>query len=180
MELVKTIDFDEFMTEYYELNKNSNGTNRDVITTEDYEQDKKSGIITRRDFLKYSAIGTTALIIGASTEKAEANPIIWAIIGLASYVWGSDEYIDWHIKVGNSSHTETLYEKGAFELVGEEDFVDGNVYANSRFTIPPRKARIYRNTSLRASVKRDTRAFIDAYFHSSGASKKSSYFTIKS
>ena len=180
MELVRTRSFDEFMADYYELNKSSNGTNRDVTTIEDYEQDKESGIITRRDFLKYSALGTATLIMGASTEKAEAVvPLIIGLIALGSTVWASNEYIDWEIEIGNESYGETLKESGDFELVGERDFVDGRTYANSTFSVPPRKSRIYRNRSLRANVRRDTKAFIKAHFHKSNHRTTSDNFTIR-
>jgi len=180
MELVRTRSFDEFMADYYELNKNSNGTETNVTTTGDYEQDKESGIITRRDFLKYSALGTATLIMGASTEKAEAViPLIIGLIALGSTVWASDQYIDWEIEIGNESYDETLKENGNFKLVGEKPFVDGKTYANGTFTVPPRKSRIYRNRSLRANVRRDTRAFIRAHFHKSNHRTKSDRFTIR-
>ena len=181
MELVKTINFDEFMQEYYELNDTNNVDVDKSLTENDYEVDKESGIITRRDFLKYSALGTATLIMGASTEKAEAFfPLIIGAIALGATAWASSEDIVWEIRVGNPSHTETLHERGDFELIGEEDFIDGENYANGSFSVPPRKARVYRNTSLRANVTRDTKAFIKTYFHTSNTHRKSSSFTIKS
>ena len=177
MELVRTRSFDEFMADYEKLTTNTNSTNTAVATTSEYSQDNEN--VTRRDFLKYSTLGTAILIMGASTEKAEANPIIWAMIGLASYVWGSNEYIDWEIEVGNDSYTETLKEKSDFELVGEKPFVDGKTYANGTFYVPPRTSRTYRNRSLRANVRRDTRAFIKAHFHKSKHRTKSHRFTIQ-
>ena len=124
MELIKTTSFDEFMTEYYELNNTSNTDTNESVTKSEYEVDKESGIITRREFLKYSALGTATVIMGASTERAEAVVpfLVLGAIALASSAWASDEFIDWRITIGNDSYRDTLRESGGFVLVSESDF----------------------------------------------------------
>ena len=178
MELIKTTSFDEFMTEYYELNNTSNTDTNGSVTKSEYEVDKESGIITRREFLKYSALGTATVIMGASTERAEAVVpfLVLGAIALASSAWASDEFIDWRITIGNDSYRDTLRESGGFVLVSESDFDElDTTYAN--FTVPPRKARTYRNTSLRANVNRDIQAVIHA--NVGGHRTKSCSFRIK-
>lgn len=164
MELVKTISFDEFMEEYYELN-NTNNVDKS-LTENDYDVDKKSGIITRRDFLKYSALGTATLIMGASTEKAEAFlPLILGAIALGATAWASDEYIDWEITLGNPNRHQGRTEQGNFNLVRTSDYNPNKRYANldgtnETFYIPAGKACTFRNTSLRASVSKDISALV--------------------
>ncbi len=166
MELVKTISFDEFMEEYYELNNTNNVDVDKSLTENDYEVDKESGIITRRDFLKYSALGTATLIMGASTEKAEAVlPLIIGAIALGAAAWASDEYIDWEITIGNPNRHKGRTEHGNFELVKTSDYDPNQRYANldstnETFYIPAGKACTFRNTSLRASVSKDISALV--------------------
>ena len=162
MELIKTTSFDEFMAEYYELNNTSN-TN---ITQDNYEVDKESGIITRREFLKYSAIGTATVLIGASTQKAEAFfPLVIGAIALGASAWASNEYIDWEIRTGNPDRNQGRTEYGNFDLVETTDFDETEKYANldstkEEFFIPPGKACTFRNRSLRASVSSDIDALV--------------------
>lgn len=170
MELVKTTSFDEFMTEYNELmnvneNFNSNG-NGEIIT----ETNQEDSSLDRRDFLKYSALGTATLIMGATTEKAEAfAPIVIGLIALGATAWASDEYIDWEITLANKNKRKTLTEHGRFKLVKSEKYSKGRKYANldtttETFRIPPDTANTYRSCSLKANVDRDIYAFVHAKF----------------
>ena len=159
MELIKTTSFDEFMEEYSELmsvneNFNSNA-NGEIIT----ETNQEGSSLDRRDFLKYSALGTATLIMGATTEKAEAfAPLVIGIIALSATSWASNELIDWEIRIGNGSDRDQKV-PSEWEVVDESDYdvLDSESYT---FNIPRGKARTYRNTSLKASVRRTIHALI--------------------
>lgn len=175
MELVKTTSFDEFIAEYYELNKNSNAINKSVATTESIN-DEQSETLTRRNFLKYSALGIATLIVGASTEKAEA---FWPVLGwiiLGATAWASDEYIDWRITIGNNSGSHQSI-PSEWEVVDEKDYdvLDSSTYT---FNVPNGKARTFKNKSLKANVNRDIYAFIKGNI--GGQNKESSLFRILS
>jgi len=157
MELVKTTSFDEFMTEYYELNNNLDDTKNSVSENE-HNDDKNSTGVTRREFLKYSALGTATVIMGASTEKAEAFFPVIGLIVLGASAWASTEYIDWEITIGNGSNSPQAIPSD-WEVVNEEDY---NVLDSSSYTfyVPSNKARTYRNKSLKADVMENIYALI--------------------
>jgi len=159
MELVKTTSFEEFMEEYTELmsvNENFNSNdNKEIIT----ETNQEGSSLDRRDFLKYSALGTATLIMGATTEEAEAFfPLIIGAIALGASAWASSESIDWRITIGNGTNRDQKV-PSEWELVEESDYdvLDSESYT---FNIPRGKARTYRNTSLKANIRRSIYALI--------------------
>jgi len=95
-------------------------------------------------------------------------------IAVASYIKNNEQCIDWHIKIGNPSHIETLKINGEFKII--DTFGKILNETNSTFTIPPRKARTYRNRSLKVKVLEDTKAYIQANL--GGVISRSNYFII--
>ena len=102
-------------------------------SNEDKQEDfqyNESGIITRRKFLKYSALGAIGLGLGLSTEKAEANPLLIPLaIMLFKELLHAGERANGHITIIN----QTKYYKSSqmkLRLVGSRRIQSNAEYAN--------------------------------------------------
>ena len=86
----------------------------------------------------------------------------------------NNEPIDWTIRLGNADYNKTLTVKANFKvkdilgtILNEFDDV---------FYIPPRKANTFRSNSLKVSVLKDTKAYIQITI--GGVTSRSNYFMI--
>ena len=123
----------------------------------------KSGIITRRKFLQYSALGVAGLGLGLSTEKAEAYLPLLIPVGIAllcSWV-KSCEPATGNIIINNQTNTRKT-SKMDLELIGSRDLRNKtSTWAN--YSVPAFRENTYRfKHGPSACVSRNTRTYLHA------------------
>jgi len=110
------------------------------------------------------------------SNQSNHTPIIIGVINKNIIVKTdskNNEFLDWKITIGNPN-TQTMEIEGNFKIID----ISGNIIneTNAKFSIPPRKARIYKTNSLIANVSKDTKAYILADI--GGVVSRSNYFII--
>ena len=160
LELTQRKSIDELIEEYYYMDS--------------HQKDK---IITRRDFLKVSAVSSAVLAFPFLTQEAEANPalIYWGIIALlggTAVASGAD--IKWEFWVSNESN-EPKKDNIKFKLKKRYS-LDTMDRASKEFKLPPRTLEIYTASGLSAEVRQETEAFISTY--SRRKEQRTDYFNI--
>ena len=159
LELTQRKSIDELIEEYYDM-----------------ESSQKGKIITRRDFLKVSAVSSAVLAFPFLTQEAEANPLIyWGIMALiGGTAVASGENIEWEFWVRNNSKRPRK-DKIDFKLKKRYS-LNTMDNASQEFYIPERTLDIYTASGLSAEVRQRTEAFISTY--SRRKEQRTDYFTI--
>jgi hypothetical protein len=159
LELTQRKSIDELIEEYYYMDS--------------HQKDK---VITRRDFLKVSAVSSAVLAFPFLTQEAEANPLIyWGIMALLSgAAVASGENIEWEFWVKNESKKPRKDEIN-FKLKDRYS-LDTMDKASKKFYIPERTMDVYTASGLSAEVRQKTEAFISTY--SRRKEQRTDYFNI--
>ena len=138
---------------------------KDAERLEELEYNE-SGIITRRKFLQYSALGAVGLGLGLSTEKSEAwHPIIPALIIPVGLFLLREWYRSRHpvkgtIVIENQADRDK-HNTMKLELLSSVDIRTSPRYAS--YNVPAFKRNTYRiKNAPNARVRRDTEVYAKA------------------